>query len=330
MVVGKPDFNMNSYGIKYFVKGEDSLENSTQDDLDSQQDKTSKIDLKPAKINESIGSSNSAKPVLSGKRTGINPSIAKVPEKISPSTSATIDRVRAERGTTRDANESGEPIKEGGGDTISYKKLEPQGKHTKDTKYYYDKDRKVNNYLGEDKEPNETYTAPIAGGTKVVNAPEGVPQGKSRRDEAKDKLSEAGKKKLGTSSASRYADEGKTPSSGKGAKEEFDKRTGTGGKEDEIKLKPVSEHSSDTKVPRALRRDVKTIHKEPNISDEDKQEMTGGQKKVTVNDDKKGTKGNASELYEKIHGHKYGEKPEETTEEKVDSILQKLTRDNLI
>ena len=322
MVVGKPDFNMNSYGIKYFVKGDD-LENDSEQSTDHMQDKVNIPTLKPASVNDSIGGTSPAK--ISGKRVGGTSNIqstAKVPEKISASTSATIDRVRAERGTTRKRNASGVPLKE----TEHAKKLEPEGKHTKDTKYYYDKDRKVNTYLGETEKPNDTYVAPIAGGTKVVNAPEGVPQGKSRRQEAKDKLTDAGKEKLGNRSASRYADEGKIPSSGKGAKEEFDNRSGTGGKDSDgnIKLKPVSEHSSDTKVPRALRRDVKTIHKEPNISDEDKQELTGGQKRVTVNDDKKGTKGNANELYEKIHGHKYGEKPEETTEEKVTNFKRQL------
>lgn len=62
MAVGKPDFDLNSFGIqykekrvKYFQKDDDSLENTEQQFLDSRQDNDSKINtLKVPKIGESI------------------------------------------------------------------------------------------------------------------------------------------------------------------------------------------------------------------------------------------------------------------------------------
>tara|TARA_R110002051_G_scaffold152947_1_gene225490 strand:- start:3261 stop:4895 length:1635 start_codon:yes stop_codon:yes gene_type:complete len=70
MAVGKPDFELNSFGIqykekrvKYFQKDDDSLENTDQQLLDSRQDNDSKINtLKVPKIGESISIGDTTTP----------------------------------------------------------------------------------------------------------------------------------------------------------------------------------------------------------------------------------------------------------------------------
>tara|TARA_B110000438_G_scaffold23094_1_gene21082 strand:+ start:8172 stop:10088 length:1917 start_codon:yes stop_codon:yes gene_type:complete len=325
MAVGKPNFNLNSYGIKYFQKGDD-LQNTERQDLDSQQDKVSTVTGggvdQPTKLDTQLGSINTQlnagqNNTTVGKKPKFKPSKAKVKPNISASTSASLDNVRAENAKKLESDRATAAIKP-----------------DKNTKYYYNKPTKVNNYLGDKKQDSEVALSPVIGGVKTDHAPDDVPKGESAR-EAWNKKHPKTAKKLGNRNRTgdskgqgAHVAETRKPSSGKGAREAWLEREGVGEDDDDNtshKNKvPLDEQGSDNKAIRGVKGDLKNVKNEPNISDKDKKDLIGDNKKVTVNDDKKGTKGNASELYEKIHGHKYTEKPEKSEEEKRHDYRQEL------
>ena len=137
MAVGKPDFNLNSYGIKYFQKGDDddlSDENFSQNQENIStvnntggvtQPKTSK-ELETAKLNTSLSTPNATGTGMRGASVARRAAAAqvaskpKVEPKITQETSNTIDRVREENAKKL------EGVKES---------VKP--KRTKDTKYVF-------------------------------------------------------------------------------------------------------------------------------------------------------------------------------------------------
>ncbi len=322
MAVGKPNFNLNSYGIKYFQKGDD-LQNTERQDLDSQQDKVNtvttggleqptKLDTQLGSINNQLNAGQNNKPKVSKPK--FKPSKAKVKPNMTAEQEAKFDKISAES------------KRETSGNTFS-KTPTQNAKPDKKTNYYYNKPTKVNHYLGDKKQDSEVALSPVIGGVKTDHAPDDVPKGESAR-EAWNKAHPKAAKKLGNRSRTSHAAETRKPSSGKGAREAWLEREGVGEDDDDNtshKNKvPLDEQGSDNKAIRGVKGDLKNVKNEPNISDEDKKDLIGDNKKVTVNDDKKGTKGNASELYEKIHGHKYTEKPEKSEEEKRYDYRQEL------
>jgi len=323
MVVGKPNFNLNSYGIKYFQKGEDSIDEVDERTDDKVNTVTTGGGLKqPTKLDTELGSINTQlntgqNNITVGKKPKFKPSKAKVKPNISASTSASLDNVRAENAKKLESDRATAAIKP-----------------DKKTDYYYNKPAKVNHYLGEDKQDNDVALSPAIGGVKTDHAPADVPQGKSARERWNEKHPKAAKKlvnqnRTGDSKGQgAHVAETRKPSSGAGAREEFLNREGVGEDDDDKasahKNKvPLNEQVRDSKAVKRLKRDVKNVNQEPNIDDKDKKDLTGGQKKVTT-----GKTGNANELYEKIHGHKYTEKPAKSEEEKRNDYKREL-RGNL-
>ena len=317
MAVGKPNFNLNSYGIKYFQKGDD-LQNTEQQDLDSRQDKVNTVTTgglkQPTKLDPELGTINN------NLNTGQNNKVLDKKPKFTPSKAKVKPNMTAEQEAKFDKI-SAEAKRETSGNTFS-KTPTQNTKPDKNTKYYYNKPTKVNHYLGDKKQDSEVALSPVIGGVKTDHAPDDVPKGESAR-EAWNKKHPKTAKKLGNRSRTSYAAETRKPSSGKGAREEWLEREGVGEDDDDNtshKNKvPLDEQDSDSKAIRGVKGDLKNVKNEPNISDKDKKDLIGDNKKITVGD-----KGNASELYEKIHGHAYTEKPEKSEEEKRAEYRQEL------
>jgi hypothetical protein len=327
MAVGKPNFNLNSYGIKYFQK--DDLTNTERQDLDSQQDKVNTVTggglKQPTKLETELGSINTQlnagqnnKVVDKKPKASIKPSKPKVQTNLTPEQEARFDKNSARH-------------------AAEWAKLHPKPKtdkereagHTNTTDYYYNKPAKVNHYLGEDKKQDEVALSPVIGGVKTDHAPDDVPKGESARARW-NKAHPKAAKKLGNKNRTgdskgqgAHVAETRKPSRGKGAREEFLNREGVGQDDDDQTAHrskvPLDEQGSDNQAIRGVKRDLKNVKNEPNISDEDKKDLIGDNKKVTVGD-----KGNAGALYEKIHGHKYTEKPEKSEEEKRHDYRQEL------
>ena len=323
MAVGKPNFNLNSYGIKYFQKGDDSIDEVDERTDDKVNTVTTGGGLKqPTKLDTQLGSINTQLNAgqnnkVVDKKPKFKPSAPKVKPNISASTSSTIDNVRAENAKKLESD-----------------RATAATKPDKKTDYYYNKPAKVNHYLGEDKQDNDVALSPALGGVKTDHAPTDVPQGKSARERWNKEHPKAAEKlvnqnRTGDSKGQgAHVAETRKPSSGAGAREEFLNREGVGEDDDDKdsahKNKvPLNEQGSDNQAIRGVKRDLKNVKNEPNISDKDKEDLIGDNKKVTT-----GKTGNANELYEKIHGHKYTEKPAKSEEEKRNDYKREL-RGNL-
>jgi len=317
MAVGKPNFNLNSYGITYFQKVDslDEVDESRDDKVNTVTTggglkQPTKLDTELGSINTQLNAGQNNKVI--DKKPKFKPSKPKVQTNLTPEQEARFDK----NSKTHAAE---------------WTKLHPKPMtdkerktgHTNNTDYYSNKPAKVNHYLGEDEQPNEAATSAITGGVKTGHAPKDVPQGKTQRErwnEAHPKEAEKlrNENRTGDSKGQgRYVNETRRPSSGKGAKEEWEKREGVADHEDDVAGKahaskvPLNEQTSDSKAVRGVKRDFKNVKNEPNISDEDKKDLIGDNKKVTVGD-----KGNADKLHENIRGHKNTELPKESDEEK--------------
>jgi hypothetical protein len=326
MAVGKPDFNLNSYGIKYFQKV-DSLEQEQEDKQDTVNTVTTGGLNQPTKLETELGSINTQLNAgqnnkVIDKKPKFKPSKPKVQTNLTPEQEARFDKNSA-RHAAEWAKLHPKPMTD----------KEREAGHTNTTDYYYNKPAKVNHYLGEDKKQDEVALSPVIGGVKTDHAPDDVPKGESARARW-NKAHPKAAKKLGNTNRTgdskgqgAHVAETRKPSSGKGAREEFLNREGVGQDDDDQTAHrskvPLDEQGSDNQAIRGVKRDLKNVKNEPNISDEDKKDLIGDNKKVTVGD-----KGNAGALYEKIHGHKYTEKPEKSEEEKRDDYKREL-RGNL-
>ena len=123
MAVGKPDFNLNSYGIKYFQKGEDSI-----DEVDESRD--------DIKVDSKIGGTSVPKRPQTPKELEINEINRKLNlgnPKIRHNTGAS--RLRQQKIPKNPNNEVN--IKDLEQDKKLTSQAAPKPKHTKDTKYVF-------------------------------------------------------------------------------------------------------------------------------------------------------------------------------------------------
>ena len=150
MVVGKPDFNLNSYGIKYFQKGEDSLENSEQDNYNQDRDSETK-GIKVPKISETIGGSGTAAPKKAPKAKP-KPKVG-LDTKLTPEQESTFDRRHANY--LQSGGYEGKTGKKDPSTQFPFHKPSRDDTHPpvadEKTDYYYNESAPVNNYLGEPK-----------------------------------------------------------------------------------------------------------------------------------------------------------------------------------
>ena len=123
MAVGKPDFNLNSYGIKYFQKGEDSI-----DEVDESRD--------DIKVDSKIGGISVPKRPQTPKEielSDINNKLNSGNTKITHNTGAS--RLRQQKIPKNPNNEVN--IKDLEQDKKITNQAAPKPKHTKDTKYVF-------------------------------------------------------------------------------------------------------------------------------------------------------------------------------------------------
>ena len=323
MAVGKPNFNLNSYGITYFQKVDslDEVDESRDDKVNTVTTggglkQPTKLDTELGSINTQLNAGQNNKVI--DKKPKFKPSKPKVQTNLTPEQEARFDK-NSNRHAAEWAKLHPKPMTD----------KEHEAAHTNTTDYYYNKPAKVNHYLGEDKEQDEVALSPVLGGVKTDHAPDDVPKGESARARW-NKAHPKAAKKLGNKNRTgdskgqgAHVAETRKPSRGKGAREEFLNREGVGQDDDDQTAHrskvPLDEQGSDNQAIRGVKRDLKNVKNEPNISDKDKKDLIGDNKKVTVGD-----KGNAGALYEKIHGHKYTEKPEKSEEEKRHDYRQEL------